>query len=161
SAPVDTSWGTFLDVDGNGLADVAVGAFGKFGVYLTAAAFVYSGGPSFPLGSMFPVSAPGVYNTNYSPAVASAGDVNGDGDGDFVFGAGSDALFGGTGSVSVYLGGPAGLTNSPIALGNPDALRSFGLSVASAGDINGDGYADVLVGSGSTTLFGGSVYLYL
>jgi hypothetical protein len=161
TAPVDSSWGTFLDVDGDGYADVAVGAFGKFGVYLTATAFVYPGGQSFPSGSPFTAAVPGVYNTNYTPAVASAGDVNGDGYADFVLGAGSDALFGGIGSASVYLGGPSGLTNSPIALGNVDSSRSFGLSVASAGDVNGDGYADVLVGSGYTSIYGGSVYLYL
>jgi hypothetical protein len=161
SAPVDSSWGTFLDADENGFADVAVGAFGKYQVYLTAAAFVYPGGPSFPTGSAFTASVPGVYNTNYTPAVASAGDVNGDGYADFLLGAGSDALFGGSGSASVYLGGPSGLTSTPIALGNPNAERSFGLTVSSAGDVNGDGYADVLVGSGYTSSYGGTVYLYL
>lgn len=82
---------------------------------------------------------------------ASAGDVNGDGYEDILIGAtGSDA--GGESAGAVYLlhgpvSGSASLSNAAAVLVGENANEYAGATVSSAGDVNGDGFADVLVGT--------------
>ena len=85
----------------------------------------------------------------FGTSVSTAGDVNGDGYADVIVGAdgydnGEDA----EGRAYVYLGSAAGLQSSPfwIEEGN-QAGANFGNSVSTAGDVNGDGYGDVIVGA--------------
>ncbi len=134
SAPVDTSWGTVADFNGDGFADVVVGAgyFNTIYVYLGSA----SGPGATPIMLTGPAcDCPGV--TDFGGSVASAGDVNGDGFADLVVGNQyADAAY-------VYLGSPSGLSTIPLTLSGSIASY-FGLSVASAGDVNGDGFADVV-----------------
>ncbi|MGH8003267.1 MAG: integrin alpha, partial [Limisphaerales bacterium] len=79
-------------------------------------------------------------------AIAGAGDVNGDGKRDFIvgdpFGAFSPAWYGG--SASVYSGADGSLL---FETGGTADGGLLGYSVAGAGDINGDGKADVIVGA--------------
>src|SRR5439155_24880968 len=97
-------------------------------------------------------------------SVAGAGDVNGDGFADFIVGA-SNTDAGGIdrGEAYVVYGGSnrAGTTVTLNALGSGGfTLRGFenradaGLSVAGAGDVNGDGFADLVVGAGLTNAGG-------
>jgi hypothetical protein len=146
SAPVDTSWGTTLDVNGDGFADVAVGAAGDGA---GGQVDVYLGGPSgLPTVPDLTLSAPSK-NTLLGLFLASAGDVNGDGYADLVVGALTSAY--------LYLGGPSGLAAAPAAILTPKSTEQTGVRVASAGDVNGDGYADVLLGYYDF----GTAYLYL
>jgi FG-GAP repeat/FG-GAP-like repeat len=144
SAPVNTAWGTVLDVDGDGVADVAVGA------YTTGFVDVYLGGAEGLSSTPLLLSSPDGTDGQLGAALASAGDVNGDGFADLVVG----APYAGpneSGNVYVYLGGPHGLYATPIPLFADGSYGSaFGTSVASAGDVNGDGYADVVAASGNT-----------
>jgi len=146
SAPVDTSWGTTLDVNGDGFADVVVGTTtGAYLVMGSAAGLSTVPAAQFSrMGSAVPLGA---------AAVASAGDVNGDGYADLVIG---NPAFGSDPSLPsvayIYFGGPNGVRATPdMVLSDPtgnDAL--FGSSVLGAGDVDRDGYADVIVGNEST-----------
>jgi hypothetical protein len=142
SAPVDTSWGTTLDVNGDGYADLVVGA--------TEAVYVYLGNEkglgAVPATTLTGPSGPGA---DYGTSVASAGDVNGDGYADLVVGAPATSQLGeNPGDAYIYLGGPTGLATTPsTTLIGSAGDQLFGNSVASAGDVNGDGYADLVVGA--------------
>jgi hypothetical protein len=144
SAAIDTSWGTNLDVNGDGFADLLVGAPGY------QYAFVYRGsatgivaGSSTRLADPVAASNQGLFGSS----AASAGDVNGDGYADLIVGAWGDSDQ--TGMAYLYFGGPAGVSGTPsVTLNGPDGANGlFGFSVASAGDVNADGYADIVVGA--------------
>jgi hypothetical protein len=142
------------DVDGNGCADVIVGAaFQDDPAMNQGDAFVYLGSPEGL------AAEPGttLRNPTFEPlalfgvSVASAGDANGDGFADVVVGArGQDGLAVDEGKAFVFCGAAAGVSDVACAtLDNPGMQASgyFGDSVAGAGDVNGDGYADVVIGA--------------
>jgi hypothetical protein len=133
SAPVDTSWGTTLDVNGDGFADVAVGAPSDTGEGQVSVYLGHPAGPSTTADLVLTVtsSMPGYLGL----FLASAGDVNGDGYADLIAGGGAGYLF---------LGGPSGPAPSPVAILDPKPAMG-GYRVACAGDVNGDGYADVVI----------------
>jgi hypothetical protein len=80
-------------------------------------------------------------------SVGTAGDVNGDGYSDVVIG---DMYAGSSGRAWVYYGSSTGLaTTAGWQVDGPTVGTSFGYAVGTTGDINGDGYADVLVGERS------------
>jgi hypothetical protein len=130
----DIVWGVVPDFNGDGLADVAVGAPGAG----TGSVSVFNGAVFGPGFSADETLAGG---DGFGRAVASAGDVNGDGFVDLAVAAGA-----GPGSVTVYLGGPAGPGGAGTPLSPGGVTTGFGAAIASAGDVNQDGYGDLLVG---------------
>jgi len=82
-------------------------------------------------------------------AVAIAGDVNGDGYDDVIVGAPyHDNGQTDEGRAYVYHGSVSGLSSTPAWTAEGDQEGAlFGWSVSSAGDVNGDGYADVIIGA--------------
>lgn len=70
-------------------------------------------------------------------------DVNGDGYADVIVGAHADSSIGG--NAYLYLGGANGLTTLPVAISSPTVGNGFSGPIASAGDVNGDGFADVIL----------------
>jgi hypothetical protein len=97
---------------------------------------------------------PNIANSEYGKSVASVGDVNGDGLHDFIVGAPSidnpsnPTLNDAEGGAFVYLGTTGTFNNTPswTSYGGQSA-DSMGHSVAGAGDVNGDGYSDIIIGS--------------
>ena len=80
----------------------------------------------------------------FGSSVSGAGDVNGDGFDDLIVGAsGDDNISGNSGSARVF----SGADGSVLYTFDGDAfLDRFGASVSGAGDVNGDGFDDVIVG---------------
>jgi hypothetical protein len=138
------------DVNGDGYSDVIVSSPWFQNVQIQGgAAFIYYG------------SSNGIIDTNASSlyanqagaqmgfSVACAGDVNGDGFSDVIVGAPYyDNMELDEGAVFVYLGSANGIISaSPTLLESNQSAAAYGYSVATAGDINGDGYSDIIVGA--------------
>lgn len=140
------------DVDGDGLSDVAVGApLVDAGGRDRGAVFLYHGHPTGVLRSTRLEDPAREDGAVFGVALAMAGDIDADGFGDLVVGAaGSDDA---RGRVYVYRGGPGGLSPkrvNRIQVPRADTDDWFGASVAGAGDVDGDGFADILVGASGT-----------
>ena len=93
-------------------------------------------------------------------SVASAGDINGDGFGDLIIGAVFNPPIGTPDAGKSYVvfgnsssfGAAVDLTTIAAGMGGfvihgQDVSDEFGSSVASAGDINGDGFGDLIIGA--------------
>lgn len=80
-------------------------------------------------------------------------DVNGDGFGDLAV---TTISSGGFATVEVYLGSPTGLASMPQVSLDQQMLGQFGDRISAAGDVDGDGFGDLLVGACADTAAGGS-----
>ncbi len=152
------------DFDHNGYDDMLIGAS-----YANDSIGSDVGGAYLVLGTAAPASAGLGTAVKYTGEVAGdfagisvsgAGDVNADGWPDLVIGAsGTDnGLASDAGSAYIVLGGaaPASLNlSTQIEYSGENAYDAAGRGVAGAGDVNGDGYGDVLV-SGWRNSAGGS-----
>lgn len=123
------------DVNGDGYPDVLLGAGSRI--------FVYPGshlGASVVPSQTIIVAGAG----SLGSSIAWLGDVNGDGIGDFASGAPS-----GAGAVHVFYGSATGPASSASdwSVAGTESGQGLGTTVAAAGDVNGDGYADLLVGA--------------
>ena len=138
------------DVNGDGLADIIVtGGIGGYSA--TQASFVVFGSTApfpehFGLANLngsngFSVTETGPINGGIS--VASAGDVNGDGLDDVIVsdGSGNYVVFGKASGL------PANINVSALDGSNGFRLTGYAGPVAGAGDLNGDGLADVAIGN--------------
>ncbi len=104
-------------------------------------------------------------------SVSGAGDVNGDGYDDFLIGAHYDDDGGsGAGQTYLILGKASGwaidtdLSTADASFWGEDANDNSGISVSGAGDVNGDGYDDFLIGAygdSDGSIWAGQTYLIL
>ncbi len=105
-------------------------------------------------------------------SLAPLGDINGDGFNDFIVGAWRDNIYTGAGSQAFVIFGQEGGLPSSITLANLNGTDGFsvtsttgglfGYSVSNAGDLNGDGLADFVIGARNSQTGGrlsGSVYV--
>lgn len=152
------------DVNGDGYDDVLIGSPSfALGNQTVGRAYLLFGSASgipsnLALGSMTPaqgITFTGIPGASAGGDVAGLGDVNGDGIDDFAIGASLENN--GVGSVYVYFGKISGLTSQTLT--TPAAADGFvirgmspsvntGFTIAQAGDVNGDGYADLILSQG-------------
>ncbi|MFV2058356.1 MAG: tandem-95 repeat protein, partial [Thiohalomonadales bacterium] len=120
----------------------------------------------------------GLFGESYGHAVASVGDVTGNGFDDVLVsdekseGSPSNNLSINRGTVYLYEGSASGLSLSPVWSYTETQLDStatigakYGFALAAAGDVNQDGFNDFIVGaneySSPTKNYVGRVYVYL
>ncbi len=140
------------DVNGDGFSDVLVTAVRYSGAFSHAGrAWVFHGSGDLPRKSAGWAIDSNQTGANFGFAVANAGDVNGDGFDEILVGAPNyDNGQSNEGAAFLFLGHGAGPSILPDWWAESNqAEADFGMSVAGAGDVNGDGYDDVLVGSPS------------
>jgi hypothetical protein len=162
------------DINGDGLSDLIIGANGaspggwpqagsSFVVFGTRSGF----GAALELSTLNGTngfSVNGVSNSDYSgQSVASAGDINGDGLSDLIIGAhfaspggrtyagSSFVVFGTNKSFGAVLELTSLNGTNGFRINGVSAYDSSGNSVASAGDINGDGLSDLIIGAWRAT----------
>ena len=135
------------DVNGDGLSDIMVGApLFDNGETDEGRVYIYQGRyHNVPNTTANRILEPNLANAHFGEAIATAWDINGDGYDDIIIGApryGNDQ-----GYVYIYYGSNTGTKESPDnIIGGPDDSH-FGTSVSGAGDVNGDGYSDIIVGA--------------
>jgi hypothetical protein len=152
------------DVNGDGLADLIVGAYhadprGDSNAGESYVVFGKAGNATVDLANLgaggFRIDGAGA-NDSSGQSVSGAGDVNGDGLADLIVGAfgAAPGNMSGAGESYVVFGK---VSNAPVDLANLGAggfridgidIDDFsGRSVSGAGDVNGDGLADLIIGA--------------
>jgi hypothetical protein len=142
------------DWNGDGIADFATVAF-PIEDYIGRVLICY-GGVGFNLIATDTIYAPSIGIGYGENRAISTGDINGDGIDDLIVG----AYWGG--GVFVYYGDTLGIhTTHDIRLQSKYS-ENFGLSAASGGDMNGDGYDEIAVGApwNPENVGGGKIYIY-
>jgi hypothetical protein len=133
------------DLNGDGYADIALtapGAFDKTGVANTGRVRVYLGGPD-GLTGMPTILEPGMAGIGFGSAVGGA-DLNGDGYSDLFVGAASDSVA----RIYVFFGSHDGVSAAnSIHFDLPVGVFRLGVVAANAGDVDGDGFDDLIVGA--------------
>jgi hypothetical protein len=157
------------DVNGDGFADLLVGAFGADpnGQSSAGASYVVFGKASGFASTLALSSLDGstgfrldgtAASDHSGLAVSAAGDVNGDGFADLLVGAIGADLNGIDSGASYVVFGKASGFSAALDLATLDGANGFrldgaaafdlsGASVSAAGDVNGDGFADLIVGA--------------
>ena len=139
---VNTAWGASLDLNGDGRDDLAVSAVEPGNVFVYTSPLPAAGAPTRSL-------------LGAGRRLASAGDTDGDGYPELIVERDE--------SVSVFPGGPGGVSAElPYVFTSSHSRDAFGYALAAAGDVNRDGYGDVIVGApGVTASERGNAYIYL
>ena len=159
------SAGTAGDVNGDGYSDIVVGAYrynGGVDEYY-GRVYVYHGSAS-GLNTVADWSASGQCSyCNFGASVGNAGDVNGDGFSDIIIA--ENGYDNGTslnvGKVYIYYGSSGGLSQNPNWEYEGDTEQAYlGSKVESAGDVNGDGYSDIIIGNARYNNWQGRMFVF-
>lgn len=151
------------DVDGDGYDDVIVGAnWFDSGQAKEGAAFLYYGSAAGLSQTYDWMVQSNSAQAQLGYAVSTAGDINNDGYDDLIVGAPG---YLGTGGAFIFFGDASGpATAADIVLEGGQDASKFGFSVSTAGYVNNDSFADVIVGApeydGSWGADEGRAYVY-
>jgi len=148
------------DVNGDGYDDFLIGAYGDDdGGSLAGQSYLILGNATgWELDTELSASDASYWGEDSSDSagfsVSGVGDVNGDGYDDFLIGAYNDEIAGvGSGQTYLILGKSSGwamdtdLSNANASYWGETATDQSGQSISGAGDVNGDGYDDFLIGA--------------
>jgi hypothetical protein len=139
------------DINGDGYSDIVIGAphytIGGYpsGVAEAGKVYVYFGGVKFDTIPDLTFS-PGSWYYLFGQSICVAEDVNGDGFKDIVVGAPNDDIDA-HGRAYIYYGGSPMADTPAVILNGEETFDSFGESVAGVGDVNKDGFGDLLIGA--------------
>ena len=148
------------DINGDGFDDVMCGANNN---QPSSQVLIFLGGN--PTDSTCDFILRGNYGSGLGCAVSS-GDVNNDGYIDLIVGAAGEYLLPVgemAGRVYIYFGGPNFDTIPDVILngGHNNNAECFGCSVSGSGDVNNDGFDDVIIGANNFNWDRGRIYIYL
>ncbi|HMS66333.1 MAG TPA: hypothetical protein PKD83_13905, partial [Ignavibacteria bacterium] len=143
------------DVNGDGYADFLVGAFGYS--TNTGRAYLFYGSSVIDTNKDYTLIGSAA-NDDFGNSVSSAGDVNGDGYSDILIG--SPGFNSDAGAAFLYFGSSTFNTNSDVTFNGVTAGDKFGYCVSQAGDVNCDGYSDLICGAPFYLTGTGRTYVY-
>jgi hypothetical protein len=138
------------DINEDGYPDFVIGASNYYyggkpnGVADAGKVYVYFGGPKIDTNASFTLTCDQWYYAFGSRL--ALGDINGDGYADIIVGAPNDDIDA-HGRVYIYYGGKALRDTPDVVLEGTAPFDMFGGSIAYVGDVNGDGYGDILIGA--------------
>jgi hypothetical protein len=167
SGPRDSHWGSVLDRDGDGIAELAVGAHfvqGPGDLGGRGRVYIHHGTAQGPDRSVVDVIDGPSDGALFGRSLAAC-DVDGDGLPDLVVGATNVPRGDGNLRGRVYVQLSGRLPASELRGLDVGGAHSFGWSVACAGDVNGDGYGDLIIGAPLTitapmTIGTGTAYVF-
>ena len=137
-------------MNGDGYSDFLIGSvLYSNGEFKEGRAYVHLGSASGLSLTPAWIGESNQVGAEFGMEVSTAGDVNGDGFSDIIVGAWRyDNGQTDEGRAFVYHGSASGLS-VPISwtADGDQSTGQFGISVSSAGDVNGDGYSDVIIGA--------------
>ncbi len=136
NARLGTALAPFADLDGDGTADFA-------------ASIASSSSPGRVVvfsGATLSIIAQATRPNNFGSALASVGDVDGDGVPDLLAAGGGPTIgFASRGEVALYSGASLAPLLSAVAFPGTTAGELFGARITGAGDLDGDGRAEIAV----------------
>jgi hypothetical protein len=143
------------DFNGDGTLDILVGSGSR--TVEAEKAYLFDGSKLdtlvFADQSAMRIMPEGV-GEDFGRVVAWVGDLNGDGFDEFAVAESA------AGQVFLYYGQASGLSE-PVLLQGESPNHEFGAAVAGVGDINSDGFADLVIGAPGYHSNAGGLYIYL
>ena len=153
------------DLNGDGYNDVVVGAYANdAGGNAAGRAYIYYGGPGLDSIADLMMTGGAAWG-QLGCSVTPIGDANADNYDDLLVGElGNDAAGDDVGRAYVYFGGPLVDNTADLILTGEAEGDQFGMTVAFAGDVNGDSISDFMVGAwrydAGALLHAGRTYVY-
>ncbi len=147
------------DVNGDGYDDIIVGAYNYNKDQ--GRAYIYYGGKNMDSFADVIITGEKI-GDNFGWSVSRAGDVNNDGFDDVIIGAYgfSTSMSKEIGRAYLYYGGKEMDNNADVTMTGESVGNNFGFNVSQAGDVNNDGYDDVIVARSGYSSSKGKIYIY-
>lgn len=143
------------DINNDGFDDVITGA-SQYNSN-TGRAFIFLGGS--PMNATIDLTMTGIGTGNLlGTSVSKAGDVNNDNFDDFIVGSPGNSSS--NGRANIYFGSAVLNNSADVIVTGQASFGYFGTSVSNAGDVNNDGFDDVVVGAYGLNSSSGRIYIY-